>query len=250
MSCSLIKAISPSDNDYTVPAVVAGAAVALRLHSYRHIRKVVVPAGLAALIYRACYSSDADSLLAIINKFVASLNSKQVSVVGGDLLGCVVGFTVIKSLSYALTLQPGTVVSDILNAIFDMIKCMPFVKSELLKERAKMEEVIDHDLKAKVRLMGHPMHALPKVGMAADEILSFMTSLIKTEDAVWENGRVSGSVYHGDREHQKLLNAAFSIYSLANPLHPDMWPSSTKLEAEIISMCASMMTTKCKTLCG
>ena len=98
--------------------------------------------------------------------------------------------------------------------------------------------------------MGHQMRTLPMKGMAADEILSFVSSLIKDEDGCWEKGRVSGAVYHGDREHQKLLNEAFSLYSLANPLHPDMWPSSTKLEAEVISMTASLMTTSLDTLCG
>jgi sphinganine-1-phosphate aldolase len=71
-----------------------------------------------------------------------------------------------------------------------------------------------------------------------------MSKAVLLENKNWEGGRVSGSVYHGGREHQELLNKAFSLYSLANPLHPDIWPSGMKFESEIIAMTASLMTSK------
>lgn len=45
---------------------------------------------------------------------------------------------------------------------------------------------------------------------------------------------MSGAVYHGEAEHLQLLNDAYAAFSVCNPLHPDIWPSSMKFEAEVI----------------
>lgn len=63
-------------------------------------------------------------------------------------------------------------------------------------------------------------------------------------------GKVSGGVYHGEQEHLDILNAAFSAYSLANPLHADLWPSAMKYEGEVIAMTASMLNGGDTNVCG
>src|ERR1019366_3850131 len=50
-----------------------------------------------------------------------------------------------------------------------------------------------------------------------------------------------GAVYHGDPEHVAFLNRVYAAHSQSNPLHPDLWPSATKFEAEIVSMTAHML---------
>lgn len=82
---------------------------------------------------------------------------------------------------------------------------------------------------------------LPKKGTATHSILAMMRNETKRENVIWESGKVSGAVYHGGKAHNDLLNSAFSYYSIANPLHPDIWPSGMKFESEIISMTASLM---------
>ena len=82
---------------------------------------------------------------------------------------------------------------------------------------------------------------LPKEGRHAGDLLSLMRRETKKENTIWQEGKVSGAVYHGEKEHQDLLNAAFSFYSLSNPLHPDIWPSTMKFESEIVSMTANLM---------
>ena len=59
-----------------------------------------------------------------------------------------------------------------------------------------------------------------------------------------------GAVYHGQRGHIEFLNEAYSYYSIANPLHPDIWPSVMKFEAEIISMTANMVNGGDTGVCG
>ena len=48
-------------------------------------------------------------------------------------------------------------------------------------------------------------------------------------------------VYFGKHAHIELLNQAFSLYSISNPLHPDIWPSVMKFESEIIAMTINLV---------
>lgn len=58
--------------------------------------------------------------------------------------------------------------------------------------------------------------------------------------AHWEEGKVSGTVYHGGEELTKVILAAISRYALSNPLHPSVFPAVRKMEAEIVAMCLRM----------
>jgi len=61
------------------------------------------------------------------------------------------------------------------------------------------------------------------------------------EDKSWIDGKVSGAVYHGGGELISLYNDVFSIFPVANPLHPDVWPSLVKLENEVVAMVAGLL---------
>jgi len=82
---------------------------------------------------------------------------------------------------------------------------------------------------------------LPETGMAREAILAEMEKYKSIEQARWKQGYVSGGVYHGDESHIDFLNRVYAINSQSNPLHPDVWPSTTKFEAEIVSMTAGML---------
>ncbi len=82
---------------------------------------------------------------------------------------------------------------------------------------------------------------LPEAGMDRDAILAEMEKYKSIEQAKWKQGYVSGAVYHGDESHIDFLNRVYAINSQSNPLHADVWPSTTKFEAEIVSMTAGML---------
>lgn len=82
---------------------------------------------------------------------------------------------------------------------------------------------------------------LPEAGLDREAILAEMEKYNSIERARWEQGYVSGAVYHGDPSHIDFLNRVYAINSQSNPLHPDVWPSTTKFEAEIVSMTAHML---------
>ena len=54
-------------------------------------------------------------------------------------------------------------------------------------------------------------------------------------------GKVSGGVYHGGEAHLALMNDVYAAFDVANSLHPDVWPSVMKFEAEVIAMTANLM---------
>jgi sphinganine-1-phosphate aldolase len=72
-------------------------------------------------------------------------------------------------------------------------------------------------------------------------ILSELATMAHEEDRIADLGRVSGSIYHGGHDHYAFLTEAFKLFAHANVLQRDMYPSATKLEAEIVAMTASML---------
>jgi len=104
-----------------------------------------------------------------------------------------------------------------------------------------MEEDLTRELKDAKRKR---TLALPKKGRTSKALTTELKKRGAKENKKWEEGLVSGAVYCGEEEHTDLLNAAYAAFSLANPLHPDIWPSVNQFEAEICSMTASLMNGK------
>lgn len=77
---------------------------------------------------------------------------------------------------------------------------------------------------------------LPEKGRSREEILAEMREIAREEDAVWENGRISGTMYCGDHEHYAFMNEAFGLYAHVNILQRDICPSATRYEGEVIAM--------------
>ncbi len=83
--------------------------------------------------------------------------------------------------------------------------------------------------------------ALPTQGRDRAEVLRDLEAMAAHERSRWQEGYASGAVYHGDPEHIAFLSAAYAAHSQNNPLHVDLWPSTTKLEAEIVAMTADLL---------
>ncbi len=125
-----------------------------------------------------------------------------------------------------------------------LIKKIPYfrrtIKEMVRRESAMMMKGIEGSLKP--YRGSFPAYAtLPAKGRPRSEILNLMRQLKSREEAKWRKGFVSGAVYHGDEAHIEFLNRAYAINSQSNPLHSDVWPSTTKYEAEIVSMTAAML---------
>ncbi len=107
------------------------------------------------------------------------------------------------------------------------------------------------DLEMIVELLDQELHPyrstsarrvrIPQRGVARQEVLAEVRALASREDPRWRDGGASGAVYCGDQEHIDFLNEVYAMTSQMNPLHPDLWPSAIKFEAEIVAMTAAML---------
>ena len=84
-------------------------------------------------------------------------------------------------------------------------------------------------------------HRLEAEGRNRQSILDELATMAAEEDRIADRGRVSGSIYHGDHDYYRFLTEAFRLFAHANVLQRDMYPSATKLEAEIVAMTAAML---------
>jgi sphinganine-1-phosphate aldolase len=82
---------------------------------------------------------------------------------------------------------------------------------------------------------------LEPTGRDRQSILDELATMANEEDRIADLGRVSGSIYHGGHDHYAFLTEAFRLFAHANVLQRDMYPSATKLEAEIVAMTAAML---------
>ncbi len=67
-------------------------------------------------------------------------------------------------------------------------------------------------------------------------MLAELALVASEEDAFWETGKCSGTMYCGDHDHYEFLTEAFGRFAHVNALQRDMCPSMTKFEGEIIAM--------------
>jgi sphinganine-1-phosphate aldolase len=82
---------------------------------------------------------------------------------------------------------------------------------------------------------------MPSEGRARVAILAELETMAREEDAFWETGKCSGTMYCGDHEHYDFVNRAFALFSHVNALQRDMCPSQTKFEGEIIAITLDML---------
>jgi sphinganine-1-phosphate aldolase len=87
-----------------------------------------------------------------------------------------------------------------------------------------------------------PVHrTLPDASTPRAELLDELATMAKEEDAAWESGKCSGTMYCGDHDHYHFLTEAFGLFAHVNVLQRDICPSATKFEAEIIAMTLDLL---------
>ena len=86
-----------------------------------------------------------------------------------------------------------------------------------------------------------PAHkSLPSEGLTDSQVLAELDRLAALPHARWEDGRVSGTVYHGGAALGRLQAQAYEKFGVANPIHPDVFPGVRRMEAEVVAMTAAL----------
>lgn len=223
--------------------------VLCRAHVFRYLKAFVIPLAITFIAVRA-YDPVAPTVLELIAGLLKYANSKHVAHAVFDFIGLAILWKAVSAVSKLIALDFTLAKKNLLAWGFNQIRDLSFVKSALAKESVKLEEEFEKDLKVKSRALGKAYNALPKKGLAKDVILKLMRDATKSEDTKWEEGQVSGAVYNGQRKHIELLNDAFALYSISNPLHPDIWPSVMKFDSEVIAMTANLVNGGDENICG
>ncbi|HHY55912.1 MAG TPA: aspartate aminotransferase family protein [Chloroflexi bacterium] len=83
------------------------------------------------------------------------------------------------------------------------------------------------------------MH-IPATGMDADAILTTLRSF-KAHDMDWQAGRVFAYVYQPDDAAAALVKDAYMLYLTENCLDPTTFPSTAKLESDVVRMVADLL---------
>ena len=77
---------------------------------------------------------------------------------------------------------------------------------------------------------------VPKEPWTEDQLRAELDMLQGMKHTKWEDGKVSGAVYHGGDELLDVQADAMRRFSVANPIHPDVFPAVRKMEAEVVAM--------------
>ncbi|KAL1841678.1 hypothetical protein VTJ49DRAFT_6717 [Mycothermus thermophilus] len=110
--------------------------------------------------------------------------------------------------------------------------------------RTKVRQQVDEALgKLQTKLV--PANAnryltLPKEGWTEEAVRKELEELANMDHVRWEDGYVSGAVYHGESDLIALQTEAYGKFTVANPIHPDVFPGVRKMEAEVVAMVLSL----------
>lgn len=122
---------------------------------------------------------------------------------------------------------------DQLNAV---MMSFPSISEQVDAEVGKAVKKVEKSLiKNDEKLLQFP--ELPETGLGNDAVIAELGKMNELLDAAhWEKGRVSGAVYHGGKSLLELQLKAYDQFSVANQLHPDVFPGIRKMEAEVVAM--------------
>ncbi|KAL8672881.1 MAG: hypothetical protein Q9168_002690, partial [Polycauliona sp. 1 TL-2023] len=126
-------------------------------------------------------------------------------------------YTSIRRLSYVIFLRLPGVRSRIQSQVADTIKKLEL---KLVPQGPGISRYL----------------TLPKEPWTDQQIRAELEKLGDMQHTRWEDGRVSGAVYHGEDKLIKVQAEAFQRFMVANPIHPDVFPGVRKMEAEIVAM--------------
>ncbi|TKA32759.1 hypothetical protein B0A50_00984 [Salinomyces thailandicus] len=124
---------------------------------------------------------------------------------------------------------------DTYKRLYGVFLGLPFVKERV---KADVDKAVK-ELEAKLVPSGPGVvrhRTLPVEGWSAEQVREELEKLGGMPHTRWEDGRVSGAVYHGGTELSDLQAEAFKKFGVSNPIHPDVFPGVRKMEAEVVAM--------------
>jgi sphinganine-1-phosphate aldolase len=127
----------------------------------------------------------------------------------------------------------------LIGVFFDRVRTIPYVKRKVQEEMGKVSVQLRKSLLSGTEGMASHTR-LPSEAVPEEELTAQLTALQQMGHHKWEEGRVSGTVYHGGDDITRISAKAYEMFIWTNPLHPDVFPGVRKMEAEIIAMIVNL----------
>lgn len=123
--------------------------------------------------------------------------------------------------------------------VFQLVRRVPAAEAAIQKELGRV--MADMEQKMVIRPEHLPsVTRLPEQGLNNSELHQQLEYYSLMDDVDVEGGKVSGTVYSSDPRLRKAILAAYSRFLYTNPLHPDVFKSTRKMEAEVVAMTLSL----------
>ncbi len=81
---------------------------------------------------------------------------------------------------------------------------------------------------------------VPEKGMPKEEIFKTLESY-KGKDLDWKSGRVLGYIYYPGQKAHDVIDEAYTMFLTENALDPTTFPSTLRLENEVVGMTANLL---------
>lgn len=121
---------------------------------------------------------------------------------------------------------------------FSIFLSIPFIKKKVEKEIADTKVTLENQLIVNADGVSHI--CIPKIGLSESQVINELDALNNIKSVNWQNGRISGAVYHGGEDLISLQTKAIQKFAVTNQLHPDAFPGVRQMEAEVVSMVLNM----------
>jgi len=81
---------------------------------------------------------------------------------------------------------------------------------------------------------------IPEKGMSKEKIFNTLAGY-KGEDLDWKSGRVLGYIYYPGEKAHDVIDEAYTMFLTENALDPTTFPSTLRLENEVVGMTANLL---------
>ncbi|KAL6247929.1 Dihydrosphingosine phosphate lyase [Rhinocladiella similis] len=112
---------------------------------------------------------------------------------------------------------------------------LPGVRSQVAKQLVTAQKEMEDKLVPSGPGTNHYLH-IPKEPWTKEQLHTELEALAAMKRTRWEEGKVSGAVYHGEASLLDIQSEAMRLFSVANPIHADVFPAVRKMEAEVVAM--------------
>lgn len=152
---------------------------------------------------------------------------------------CVVVYFVISRLVSWLMHEPEQPASQRRS---EFLRSLPVIRGMVAKGREKAIASVKSEIASREVAGVNALIELPLAGVDAENVMSELENRA-ANDFRYADGesKTTGTIYMTGDTHRELLNDAYCMFSQANPLHVDLFPSIRRMEAEVVSMTASLL---------